>query len=108
MDSTVVAVFDEPQRAEDAKKELLAGQISGDKDVSVVRQRSTVIKKGPVQKLKGLFGAMSPLRERAVLTVYANADSMRQVERIIRQHGPADVKLQLASSTPELTADAQR
>lgn len=88
MDSTVVAVFEDPSRAEEAKRDLLARDMVDDKDVSVVRQRSVVVKKGPVQWVKGLLGAPPPQQERAVLTVYAGADAMRQVERIVRQREP--------------------
>jgi hypothetical protein len=67
-----------------------------DKDVSVVRQRSVVVSKGPIQRIKGWFGMMPPMRERAVLTVYAGADTIRQVERAVRQHEPRDVQVQLS------------
>lgn len=94
MDSTIVAVFEDPQRAEDVRRDLLARGLVQDKDVSVVRQRSAIIKKGPMQAIKGMFGSVPPLRERAVLTVYADAANMRQAERIIRQHDPKQVELQ--------------
>jgi hypothetical protein len=98
MDSTVVAVFEDPQRAEDARRDLLARGLVEDKDLSVVRQRSAVVKKGPLQAIKGMFGSLPPLRERAVLTVYADADRIRQAERIIRQHDPKNVELQLSAA----------
>lgn len=96
MDSTVVAVFEDPQRAEDARRDLLARGTVEDKDVSVVRQRSAIVRKGPIERIKGLFGSVPPLRERAVLTVYSDASRIRQAERIIRQHEPVKVELQLA------------
>lgn len=99
MDSTVVAVFEDPQRAEDARRDLLARGLVEDKDVSVVRQKSVVMEKGPLQRIKGLFGSLPPLRERAVLTVYADAGRMRQAERIIRQHDPKSVELQLSAES---------
>jgi hypothetical protein len=43
MDSTVVAIFEEPQRAEETRKGLLDRGIVSDKDVSVVRHQSAVV-----------------------------------------------------------------
>ena len=52
MDSTVVAVFEDPQSAEDARHELLTRGRFEDRDVSVIRQRSAEVKGGPLQRIK--------------------------------------------------------
>jgi hypothetical protein len=101
VDSTVVAVFENPNRADDARRDLLARGIASDKDVSVVRQRSAVVSKGPMDRLKGFFGFVPPLRERAILTVYVNAATLREIERVVRRHEPADVKIQLAGEASD-------
>ena len=84
MDSTVVAVFDNPGRAEEARRDLLAHGLVEDRDVSVVRQRSATVKKGPLQGIKKMFGYVPPLRERAILTIYAAPGRLRQMEQIVR------------------------
>lgn len=98
MDSTVDAVFEDPESAEDARRELLTRGLFEDRDVSVVRQRSAVIKRGPLQRIKRMLGSVPPLRERAVLTVYADASRLRQAERIVRQHDPKNVELQRSTA----------
>lgn len=98
MDSTIVAVFDNPERAEDAKRELIAKGVIGEKDVSMVRQSAATMPPGPLQRVKFMLGSPPPLRQRGVLTVYVEGDQMRQVERLVREHEPIDVKLHLSSA----------
>jgi hypothetical protein len=108
MDGTVVAVFDNPDSAENARRDLIARQFIEDRDVSIVRQRAVVISKGPWQWLKGLFGGLPPLRERAVLTVYAAGDNLRKAERTLREHRPTDIQVQLADPPEPTAASAQQ
>jgi hypothetical protein len=98
MDSTIVAVFENPERADDAKRELIAKGVIGEKDVSTVRESATTMPHGPLQRIKTMLGSPPPVRQRGVLTVYVEGDQMRQVERLIREHEPIDVKLHLSSA----------
>lgn len=98
MDSTIMAVFEDPERAEDAKRELVAKGVTNEKDVSTVREDSTTMPHGPLQRLETMLGSPPPLRQRGVLTVYVDGDRMRQVERLIRDHDPIDVQLHLSGA----------
>jgi hypothetical protein len=98
MDSTIVAVFENPERAEDAKRELVAKGLIDEKDVSLARQSATMMPHGPWERLKTTFGSPPPARQRGLLTVYVGGDRMRQAERMIRQHGPIDVQTHLSSA----------
>jgi hypothetical protein len=98
MDSTIVALFEDPQRAEDAKRELVARGLIDESNVSLARQSAATMPHGPWERLKARFGSPPPARERGLLTVYVEGDRMRQAERMIRQHGPIDVQTHLSSA----------
>ncbi|HEY2587393.1 MAG TPA: hypothetical protein VGI81_16735 [Tepidisphaeraceae bacterium] len=97
MDSTIVAVFEDPERADDAKRELVAKGLIDEKDVSTVRQSATTMPHGPLQRLKARLGSPPPLRERGILTVYVDGGRMAEAEQLIRQHHPMDVQIHVAS-----------
>jgi hypothetical protein len=101
MDSTVVAVFEKPQRAEEARRELIAKGIVKEQDAGVVDETSTAMPHGPIQRLKARLGSLPPPRHRGILTVYAGAGAIRQVERLIRGHGPIDVQVHLSDNAAQ-------
>jgi hypothetical protein len=45
------------------------------------------------------------LRERAILTVYADAGTLGLVERLVREYEPADVRIHLSRSSPNAVAN---
>lgn len=97
MDSTVVAVFENPQRADDAKRELIARRICQEKDVSVVVQQSATTPHGPIEWVKSHLGSPPPPTKRGVLTVYVGPDRLGEIEQLVRGHEPSDVKIHAAA-----------
>lgn len=92
MDNSVVAVFENPARADDAKRELIARRLCEERDVSVVVESSATMPHGPIQWIKSHLGSPPPLTQRGILTVYAAPDRLGEIVSHVREHAPSDLK----------------